>query len=221
MAYTVKIKEISSVTHDVKQYTTEKPKNYQFQPGQATEVAINKAGLKEQKRPFTFTSLPEDPELQFVIKSYHDHEGVTHQLDHLVEGDELIIDDAWGAIEYKGKGTFIAGGAGITPFIAIFKQLEKEGKLENNQLIFSNKKGNDVIMESYFQDILGENFISTLTKEKVEGHKNQRINVDFLKSHLVDFTKQFYVCGPDAMVKDIAKYLEILGAKVNEITFEK
>jgi ferredoxin-NADP reductase len=51
-------------------------------------------------------------------------------------GDELILHDIWGAIHYKGEGTFIAGGAGVTPFIAIFRQLQKDGKIGNNKLIF-------------------------------------------------------------------------------------
>jgi predicted ferric reductase len=36
--------------------------------------------------------------------------------------------DVWGAIEYKGEGVFIAGGAGI-PFIAILSNY----KLTQNQ----------------------------------------------------------------------------------------
>jgi len=221
MAYTVKITNVFSLTHNVKQITTAKPKDYQFKPGQATEVAINKKGWEEEKRPFTFTSLPEEDHLQFVIKTYHDHEGVTHQIDSLDEGDELIIDDAWGAIEYNGEGTFIAGGAGVTPFIAIFKSLEKNNKVGENKLIFSNKTGDDVILESYFNDILGDNFISTLTHQNIEGHENKIVDMDFLKRHLEDFTQKFYVCGPDAMVKDVSKHLEMLGASPNSITFEK
>ena len=221
MAYKVKITNVLSLTHNVKQITTEKPKNYQFRPGQATEVAINKSGWKEEKRPFTFTSLPADDHLEFVIKTYHDHEGVTHEIDSLVEGDELIIDDAWGAIEYKGVGTFIAGGAGVTPFIAIFRDLEKKEEIGENKLIFSNKTGDDVILESYFNDVLGENFISTLTHQNIEGHENKIVDMDFLKRHLENFTQNFYVCGPDAMVKDVSKHLEMLGANPNAITFEK
>ncbi|RUA29955.1 MAG: flavodoxin reductase [Bacteroidetes bacterium] len=221
MAYTVKITDVLSLTHNVKQITTEKPKNYKFTPGQATEVAINKKDWKDKKRPFTFTSLPEDEHLEFVIKTYHDHEGVTHEIDSLVEGDELIIGDAWGAIEYKGTGTFIAGGAGITPFIAIFRNLEKNNEVGENKLIFSNKTGDDVIMESYFNDILGENFISTLTHQNIEGHENKMVDMDFLKRHLENFTQKFYVCGPDAMVKDVSKHLEMLGANPDGITFEK
>jgi ferredoxin-NADP reductase len=212
---------VLSLTHNVQQITTEKPKNYSFKPGQATEVAINKKGLEEEKRPFTFTSLPEDKQLEFVIKTYHDHEGVTHEVDSLKEGDEIIIGDAWGAIEYKGTGTFIAGGAGVTPFIAIFKNLEKNDEIGENKLIFSNKKGDDVILESYFNDILGDNFISTLTHQNIEGHENKLVDMDFLNKHLENFTQHFYVCGPKEMVKDVSKHLEMLGASPEGITFEK
>jgi ferredoxin-NADP reductase len=44
-------------------------------------------------------------------------------------GDQLIIRDVWGAITYKGKGVFIAGGAGITPFISIFRDLSARNEL--------------------------------------------------------------------------------------------
>ena len=118
----IRILHIQQVTHDVKRFRCEKPRDYQFAPGQATEVSINKEGWKEEKRPFTFTSLNNDPFLEFTIKIYSDHAGVTNELNTLSAGDELIVRDVWGAIEYKGPGYFIAGGAGITPFIAIFRQ---------------------------------------------------------------------------------------------------
>lgn len=73
MKYNVKIQEIENLTHDVKRFHLEKPKDYHFIPGQATEVSINKAGWKEEIRPFTFTSLNSLPYLEFVIKIYSDH----------------------------------------------------------------------------------------------------------------------------------------------------
>ncbi|MCH7415049.1 FAD-binding oxidoreductase [Belliella sp. R4-6] len=221
MSYTVKITEIYSLTHDVKKFKTEKPQEYKFKPGQATEVAINKDGWRDEKRPFTFTSLPDDDYLEFVIKSYRNHEGVTKQIEDLVKGDELIIDDSWGAIEYKGKGVFIAGGAGITPFISIIKNLKASGELADNKLIFANKTGKDVIMESYFHEILGENFISILDGEKLDGHAYGRVNMDFLKEKLNDFSQKFYVCGPPKMVEGVSEILEKLGADPDGITFEE
>lgn len=221
MSYKVKIKQIEPLTHDVKRYVVEKPKDYSFVPGQATEVAINQDAWKEEKRPFTFTSRPDSENLEFVIKSYPDHEGVTAALDRLKAGEELLIDDAWGAIEYKGKGVFIAGGAGVTPFIGIFRWLEAEGKVKGNSLIFANKAARDIILESYFRDLLGDQFTSILAEEKAAGSEHGMIDKDFLKKHIQDFSQKFYVCGPDQMVKDISAQLESLGADPDGITFEK
>jgi len=112
MSYTVAIKSIKQITHDVKKFTFEKPEGYSFTPGQATEVSINKEGWKDEKRPFTFTSLNVDPNLEFTIKIYEDHDGVTNQIGKLEVGDEFIINDPWGTIQYKGPGVYLAGGAG-------------------------------------------------------------------------------------------------------------
>ena len=221
MTHTVEILNIRPLTHDVKLFKVSKPSNYDFVPGQATEVAINQEGWKEEKRPFTFTSLPEEDHLEFVIKSYRDHDGITKKMDSLSPGDELLIEDSWGAIQYKGKGIFIAGGAGITPFIAILKSLQAKGEVKGNRLFFANKTGKDVILESYFTDLLGKDFISVLDQEVKAGHKYGRIDKDFLKEHVNDIKQEFYVCGPEAMVKAISESLEEIGANPDGIVFEK
>jgi len=76
----VKIKTIQHIVHDVLKIVTEKPRDYDFNPGQATEIAINKSGWEEKERPFTFTSLPDSDYLEFTIKTYPAHKGVTNQL---------------------------------------------------------------------------------------------------------------------------------------------
>lgn len=221
MSYKSTILEISPVTHDVRRYRLEKPEGYEFEPGQATEVAINLGGWVDEKRPFTFTSLPQDDHLEFVIKSYPTHKGVTHELDKLRPGDQLILGEPWGAISFQGNGVFIAGGAGITPFISIFRMLESQGKVKGNQLFFANKTSKDVIMEAFFRGILGEDFVSILDHEDKDGHEYGRIDKDFLQEHISDFTQHFYLCGPGPMVKALKESLEDLGAKTDEVVFEK
>lgn len=217
----VKILSIKNVTHNVKRFRYEKPEGYSFNPGQATEVSINKPGWEEERRPFTFTCLNDDPYLEFTIKIYTDHDGVTNELGKLVVGDELIIRDVWGAIEYKGPGYFIAGGAGITPFIAILRQLYKENKLEDNILFFSNRTSKDIILESELTKMLGKNAVYTLTQESNLKYLNERIDDNFFKKHINDFNKNFYVCGPDAMVQQITNTLVELGAIADTVIFEK
>lgn len=218
-AHVVKIISIEPVTHNVKHYRVEKPEGYQFIPGQATEVAINKDKWKDERRPFTFTSLNDWKYLEFTIKSYYDHDGVTNQLGQLKPGDELLLHDVWGAIHYTNEGTFIAGGAGVTPFIAIFRQLQKEKRLGNNKLIFSNKTSEDIILKDEFSAMLGNNFINTLTQEEVAGYDHHKIDEEYLTEKIKDFNQQFYICGPDPMVKDVQTTLKRLGA-TNNVTVE-
>lgn len=223
MPYTIKIKKIEKITHDVRQITTEKPDGYEFNPGQATEVAVNKDNWRDEKRPFTFTSLPQDVDLQFVIKIYPDHDGVTEQIGKLEVRDSLIIDDSWGSIKYDGEGIFLAGGAGVTPFISIFRDLQSKGKIGSNQLIFSNKTEKDVILKDEFQNMLGNQFKSILTDEKSENsiYLDGFIDKDFLEKHIHDFNQSFYVCGPGPFNEAMMKYLKELGANPEALIFEE
>ena len=217
----VKIISVEPVTHDVKRFTIQKPEGFKFIPGQATEVSVNTPALKNEKRPFTFTSLNDNKHLEFTIKIYDSHNGVTKELGKLKHGDELIIRDVWGAIEYKGEGVFIAGGAGVTPFIAILRQLQADDKIANNKLIFTNKTEKDIILKKEFNEMLGKNFINTLTDEKKEGYENGRIDYTFLKEKIDNFKQHFYVCGPPQFVTAISEALTQLGAKTDTVVFEK
>ena len=198
----------------------EKPAGYTFTPGQATEVAINKNGWKEERRPLTFTSLPGEDHLEFTIKTYPSRKGVTNEILNLKPGDELIIHDVWGAISYKGEGVFIAGGAGITPFLSIFRYLESKNEINNNLLIFANKTKADIIHEAEFKKLLGNAFINILSDEEVSGYAHGMITEDFLKAHIVNFNKPFYVCGPPPMMDAIQKQLTNLGVGSNSIVVE-
>ena len=164
--YLVKVKNIRHITPDVLQIVTEKPLQYKFIPGQATEVSINKEDWKEKKNPFTFTCLPEDNFLEFCIKTYPRHNGVTNELLKLKKDDELILHEVFGAISYQGPGVFIAGGAGITPFISIFRSLKSKNEIDNNILVFANKTKADILLEQEFKELLGDNFINILSGEK-------------------------------------------------------
>ena len=55
---TVKIISIGHITNDVLQIFTEKPQQFDFTPGQATEISINKDGWQNEKRPYTIISYP-------------------------------------------------------------------------------------------------------------------------------------------------------------------
>lgn len=224
----VQILLTEQVTHDTKRFIIEKPNNYKFTPGQATEVAINLPEWENQKRPFTFTSVNEDKVLELVIKGYDpkdnpDHDGMTHKLHTLRPGNELLIDDPWGTIEYKGTGVFVAAGAGITPFIAIFKNLASKGELSGNKLIYANKTLYDIILFNQLHTWFPEekDLLLTLSREERPGYKSGRVDKDLLKEYVADFNTNWYLCGPPPFVKGLREILEPEGASADDVTFEK
>lgn len=207
----VKILDITHLTHDVVKVVAEKPATLNYQPGQAVDISINKPNLEQELRAFTFTSLPNDEHIEFTIKTYPTHKGVTQQLLSLNKGDELLIHNIFGDITYKDEGIFIAGGAGVTPFIAILKQLEKENKIGNNKLIFANKTKADIILENKFRQLLGDNFINVLSDEEIANYEHGYISADLIKNHINQQTKYFYLCGPEPMMQAVEKQLSSLG----------
>ena len=210
MAHIIKIQSINKITPDVLQVRLEKTEGIIYVPGQAADVSVNIKDWEQEKRPFTFTSLPGDGFLEFTIKTYPDHKGVTNQLLQLGAGDELIIHDVFGDIAYKGEGLFIAGGAGVTPFLSIFRSLEAQDQIGNNKLLFANKTKADIIHEAYFTKLLGKNFINVLSGENVQGYFNGFITETILSDLIKDNNKKIYLCGPPPMMNAIKKMLEHL-----------
>jgi hypothetical protein len=219
-SHIVKILNAEYVTHDVKRFIVEKPDGYTFEPGQATEATIKGLEEKVGKGPFTFTSLSEHPELEFTIKIYKEGK-LTKELGKLGIGDELVIHDVWGTITYQGPGVFIAGGAGVTPFIAILRRLYKDGEINDNKLIFSNKTEKDIILKDELEDMLGSNFINVITREKTAKNYHKRIDEALIKEIANNFNQHFYICGPKKFVSDIQDILKNLGADENKLIIEK
>jgi ferredoxin-NADP reductase len=217
----VKIKSIDHITHDVLRIVTEKPQQYTFTPGQATEISINKKGWQNEKRPFTFTSLPEDDYLEFTIKTYPSHKSMTNEILRLKKDNELILHDVFGAINYKGEGVFIAGGAGVTPFISIFRYLHSKNEIGECKLIFANKTHNDIILEKEFKKLLGNNFINILSEEKANGYANGLITMDFLQDNFGGINQYFYLCGPPPMIEFVEKQLQDLNVGEKHIIKEE
>ena len=215
-----KILETGYLTHNVKRFIVQKPEGLTFIPGQAVYLSVNTPGWEDKKRPFTFTSVNDWPYLEFIIKIYEDRQGVTAQLARTNAGSELILHNIFGTITYKGPGVFIAGGAGVTPFISILRNLYNKGDLHGNKLILSNKTSADIILPQEFSYMLGRNFINIFTRQGVIGFAERRIDKNLLIDLIRDFSQHFYLCGPRLFVEEIRTHLLSLGADADSIIFE-
>ncbi|WP_139853935.1 FAD-binding oxidoreductase [Aequorivita sinensis] len=209
---TLKIISNQYITHNVKRFVLEKPKDFTYAPGQSAVISINIPGWENQLRPYTFTSLQHWDYLEIIVKIYEEHEGVSAQMGKLNTGAELLLHEVFGTIKYKGPGIFIAGGTGITPFIAIFRALFESGNLRKVALLYSNRTKDDIILHDELTKMLGPAYKNVFTKEGVIGFRERRIDRKYLIETIGNFDSRFYVCGPQDFTEEICEALVSLGA---------
>lgn len=220
MKHELTLRSIEPVTHNVHCLRFDKPKGFVFKPGQAVEMRLDRDGWRDKARPFTMTSLPDDDFLEFTIKSYPDHGGVTEQIGTLHAGEKVIIGGVFGAITDKGPGVFIAGGAGVTPFIAILRQRHRDGALKGCTLIFTNNYEKDIIRRQEWEGMDDLETIFTLTREDNGTLPNRMVDGAFLDEVLDGYDQRFYVCGPPPMIDAVVKVLKDRGVPDDRITVE-
>lgn len=220
MAYHLTLKSIEPVTHDTHHLIFDRPDGFDYAPGQGVELRLLKAGWEEEGRPFTPVTLPDEPTLEFVIKSYPDHHGMTEQIGTMTPGDGMKMTGPFGAISDNGPGVFIAGGAGITPMIAVLrKQLNENGTLEGSTLVFANRTEADIIWREKFEAMKGLK-TAFVVDEAGANVPQQRLDRDYLRQ-FVNPDSRCYLCGPPPMMKAVRAALHDLGVTDSRIIEEK
>jgi len=224
MIHRITILMTEFVTHDVKRFIVNKPDGFNFTPVQGIELIIDLDEWREEEgRPFTPTNLANDQVLEFIIKRYPDHKGVTDKLHTLAPGNNLRISAPFGTISYKGPGVFIAAGAGITPFLAIFRQLALDNTIAKQKLIFSNKTPADVICEKELRYYFGHNCHLLCTRESGPTYVKGHVDRSYLEKTIEnkEHYKYVYVCGPEKFVEDVSTIVKELGIAAESIVYEE
>lgn len=208
------------MTHDVQRYILQKPAGFSFSPGQALNLALDEPQWRDQPRPFTLTNRVDDEVLELMIKSYGSHDGVTEHLAQAKPGTPLLLSDPFDSFSYQGPGWFIAAGAGITPFLAIIRDLAERDELGGLNLIFSNKTPADILQQRELQYYFGDRVHFICTRERADicdhfGH----IDDDYLARTIPDFSQAFYVCGPSGFTKTVQESLQSRGGTPQSMNF--
>lgn len=221
MSEKIEILHTGFVTHDTRRFITTRPDGFDFEPGQGVEVAIVEEDWEEEGRPFTPTCRVDDPVLEFLIKEYPEREGVTRELHRLDTGTTLSMTEAFGTITYQGPGSFLAAGAGVTPFLAILRNLDDDEALAACDLHFTNKTPADVICEKELRYLLGDRCHLIATRESRAGYEEGRIDRDYLAERVYAKGRRYYVCGTPEFVDSVRTALLDLGADPERVVFEE
>lgn len=206
--FNLKIISKQEVAKNVFKFRLEKPTDFVYTPNQVVT-----AGASSDKRGmFTLTSCVNDDFLELIIKIYIDYHGVTEGISLLKEGDNFVAANPFGGMHDDNDILFIAGGSGITPFIAHLRNFESN----NSYCLASYNKQEDVIEKDYIDSRSNCKFF--LSNEKIDGYEYGRINKgvieEVLKIKKFDYA---YVCGPPAFENAMIVLLEELGLKGKKI----
>ncbi len=208
-------------THDVQRFVFSKPEGFHCLPGQGVDIALDQDGWRDEWRPFTPTSLDADQVLQFIIKAYDSHDGVTRRLHRLSPGDRVLVKAPFGTIQYRGLGVFIAGGAGVTPFLSIVRDLAQRSHDQAHTLIFANKTSRDIICRHELEAFFGDRCFFALSREERPGYLHGRLDRTMLEGCIDELSQYFYICGPQGFITTVSDILKGLGVDDEQMVVEE
>lgn len=196
-----------------------------FEPGQYLEWTLgsNGADSRGNRRYFTISSSPTEPEIHMGIKFYSAPSTFKTALQKLNIGDTIIASQLAGEFllpkDSTKKLVFIAGGIGITPFRSMIKYLIDKNQKRIVTLLYSNKTMADVAYKEIFDEAEEKLNIKTVyALTDIENIPNDWkgccgfITADVIKKEIPDYKDRiFYLSGPHGMVVSFEKVLKDLG----------
>ena len=141
-------------------------------------------------------------------------------------GETLVVDGGQGefyfdpATESGGRDSpiaLIAGGIGITPIASIVRVMDKSAPDIPATLLYSASAPAELLFRDEFEAIAARNpqfrayFTVTRPSEGLWNSNVGRIDTEMLLGVGIDGNTRCYICGPPAMIRDIADALRKIG----------
>ena len=193
-----------------------------FVPGQFMFVGRKGRGLIIP-HPFTITSAPGSERISFSVKGVGDF---TKGAAAFTPGETVHIDGPYGAftLPSKGIGTgdsllCIAGGIGITPFLAWLRGTPPEEFPRDTVLLWGNRTPSDAVFAEELHGLAkdrGVKVIHAFSRTSEDSLADQfgfdavagRIDADLIESSAPSLQdRQIFLCGPKDMMDNVTKLL--------------
>lgn len=165
--------------------------------------------LRGRQRFFTISSAPYQKFPSITTRIEKTPSSFKNALDSLKIGGQILAKGPDGdfIVENSKEKVFIAGGIGITPFIALLRNLKLKKGRDKITLLYGNRS-NNILFKSELDEIA----------------KSLRIDIRYIVSpnkidrnmlkNFIDKKIMYYVSGPDPMVERIEKILS--GFKIKD-----
>lgn len=188
------------------------------QPGQFGVLSFTGAGLSEP-HPFSFSKIGNDGTLRVTVKALGDH---TSRLRASLEtGQEVRIQGPFGRFRFAGKGPeiWIAGGIGITPFLAWAQALDASSPAV--ELFYCAKSPQEAPHLDELDALA--NSKSNLTLHTFFSSENRRLSADVISQMSTCDLSQARVsyCGPLSLREALQVGLRTFGVGPRRFQYEE
>jgi predicted ferric reductase len=218
---------INNVNHfeDVTELMFNKPKRFDYQPGQYLFIRFPRFEGYKELFPFSISSDPSQKNMRISVKRTGDFTSI--QIPQLKQGDKAIIMGPYGTfgencLKHDKDMLWIAGGIGITPFLSLAKHESRNPSGRNIILIWVTKDKCTTFHDKELATETKENknfkYISWFSS------KNGRLNINevekIIKNKIDLKNIKILMCGPLPMVYSLSRGFLKLGVTYHNIIFE-
>jgi len=195
-------------------------KKLTHKPGQFAFLSFPKVASKKERHPFTIAKSDVDGSLTFYIKSAGDF---TSSLDaHLNRDAKVRVEGPHGKFALAKKSgrrsLWIAGGIGITPFIAFASS--NDTQTMQSSLLYVVKSRDQALEVQTFTKLAEANkefnFNVIATSEDGRPTGNTISSLIPADCNEVDV----YFCGPTSLRKSVVEHLRASNIKINKMKYE-
>ena len=236
MHHPLKVRHVERLTPKSVALTFEVPENlsetFRYQAGQYLSLEETIDG-ELVRRSYSICSAPSEGILQVGIKQVPNGRFSTYTNQKITAGSILSVAKPEGRFvlntpEKNRSYAGIAAGSGITPILAIAKEVLRVNNSSTFYLVYANKTIEDEMFKNQIDDLISafsDRFIvlRTYSQHPVEGHAFGRIGAPILDL----FTKagglqaeQFFLCGPKGMIEMTSAFLQEKGVTKEAILYE-
>lgn len=194
---------------DANTYVLKADKLAYFRAGQYVSVKL-KIGDAVTARPYTLAASPAlalEGEYQITVKKAQDGFVSDYILKNWEVGTEVTLSGPEGPFSYEPirdekEVVGLAGGSGITPFMAMTYAILDGTEDFRLTLIYGSRTKADILYAEELAEICAATdkvkVIHVLSEEKLEGYENGFIDAELIQKYAPE-NYTLYICGPRAM----------------------
>ena len=185
-------------------------------------------------RPYSLSSSPDEAlkgHYALTVKKQEKGFVTDYIFDNWKKGTQVTASGPEGQFYYERLRDLqniaaIAGGSGITPFISMARQFEKEGFPVNFTLFYGCNKKDEIIFFDALNALMNKSggkfkVVYVLCDEKpFEGAEEGFITADIIKKYVEPKDCSFLICGPQMMYEFVKKELDRLSLPVKQVRRE-